>query len=179
MTKAALIDPATMTLELVAAMNHEHGNLLAALKAWVDAPQIGMPPAEALANARKVVEKMVRLQRAEQLCVAGLRNESRESISLGELLDFTLALAEPRLRARGVTISIDQPEVNVTVYCNPGRTIAELFFMLLRLAGQSRESSRTMILSADCIGDDAQLTAFLTGVPNTRETLVISARVDG
>ncbi len=177
MTSLTPTDRAAATFELAAAMNHEHGNLLAALKAWIDAPGLGMPAQEALGHAAKIVEKMSRLQRAEQLCVAGLQNEALESIALDELLGHALVLASPRLRARGVTVAVDQPDVPPRLFCNPGKTIADLFFLLLRVAGRPESEIVTLVVSADLLGDDVQVTVFLEAAPNGRESLRIPAEM--
>ncbi len=170
-------DKAAATIELAAAMNHEHGNLLAALKAWIEAPGFGMPAGEALGHAAKIVEKMSRLQRAEQLCVAGLQNEVLEAVALDELLGHVLVLASPRLRSRGVTVAVDQPDVPPQLFCNPGRTIVALFFLLLRVAGRPQSEIATLVVSADLLGDDVQVTVYLEATPNGRESLLIPTEI--
>lgn len=167
------------TIDLFAAMSHEHGNLLAALQSWVDAPGYGVPPAEALANATKIVHKMRKLQQVEQLCVAGLRRDETSLIALAELLSHLLELATPRLRARGVSLTVENVDRPAELECNPGRVVADAFFLLLEVAGHPRDSRQNLVVSVDPTAEGIDLTAFLDSAPNARKTLRIPGVVRG
>jgi hypothetical protein len=170
------MDNAATIGELAAAMNHEHGNLLAALKTWVDAPASGLSAEEAMQHAAKIVEKMLKLHRAERLCVEGLLHPGTAEVPVGEVLEHALALVEPRLRSRGVRLSVERADGDATLTCNPGQVIAELFLLLTKTAGKPKDQERTLILSVDPIGAELQFTAFLDVAPEARQTLRYSRR---